>query len=439
VDLKGDNIEIYVNFENALGHTYCTQCVDKPNVTGTSDTDDGTQLLEFSWVITNEVTASKGTVKFSVCVKVLNSSNEITNEWYTVPFEGKILRGINVTDETTEVVVYPTSSMALLMSKVAEFEASLDDYAGYTKDETNAKFEALDLKYALQTTVNAIIAPNTAGNAGQILRSKGSSNKPEWVTLSDSMININSSIGSGVYTGTSNLTNHLIAIYNKLGTIPTGITTENIKHDDGSADGIWLDTFLMGLQNQVNNSVSDVALSGNTLTFTRNNGSNIPISIPTNTKEWKPVTMKKYDDSSDMTIDEVVSSVANTSFLASSMGGSGYFIFKFEDETLHQYKYYMGYVNLDNSDKLYNGYSYLKGLVANIVQNPGTEGSTINRYEEYLRIKFTDYNTSGINNSIDLTFCVVIDNKIYENHHSYYDGMPEFLLLTFKGAWRLDI
>lgn len=294
VDLKGSNIEIYVNFENALGNVYRTQCVDKPIIKDSTDVDDGTTPLEFSWVISNEVTAARGTVKFSICVEVLNAEKEITNEWYTIPFEGKILKGVYVSDTTNEVVIHPQASMALLMSRVAEFEEFLSDYAGYTKRETDSMFTALESKYALQDTVNKIISPASTGVNGQLLKSNGYGAKPTWVTLNSDMVSIDSSIGNGLVFGSLNLSNHLKAIYEALDKAPThsdiaeavkqvAIGDLNITSGDISHNGSDLNQYLVNLSTELINKTDEcfvgVDLTNGYLTFTRNNGTKSNITL----------------------------------------------------------------------------------------------------------------------------------------------------------------
>lgn len=492
VDLKGSNIEIYVNFENALGNTYRTQCVDKPVIKDSTDIDDGTTPLEFSWVISNEVTAARGTVKFSICVEVLNDGKEITNEWYTIPFEGKILKGVYVSDTTNEVIIHPQASMALLMSRVAEFESFLDDYAGYTKSETEAKFTALESKYALQETVNKIISPTSTGTNGQLLKSNGYGAKPTWVTLNSDMVAIDSSIGNGLVSGSLNLSNHLKAIYEALDQAPThddiadavkqvaigdlNITSGDISHN-GSDLNQYLTTLYDNLDGRVKTSFCDVKLDQNTIKFTKDDTTETWISLTSmNVKhgtKWLGSivdTITNYANDSfceaeanggsiifktnggstsqlplNLTSNHIshggesLNSVINVlqkanwkpcSNLDSIKDCSGYYIvnYKHSNGDIHSY---FGYVNININ---YTSDSYLRGRIY-FTKNDNSE--TYTEHEELLRVsvEVDEYGVSDVTVILydkvngSLNNGVVVSNKLNSNAED----------LVFQGVWRLDI
>ena len=89
----GDNIDLstmhlYVNYQNANGErsAYLVEDVQ---------TDE--DYITFSWLISPNVTAYKGQIKYIVCAK-----NGATAEWNTTLAEGTVLEGLEATEEIVE-------------------------------------------------------------------------------------------------------------------------------------------------------------------------------------------------------------------------------------------------------------------------------------------------------------------------------------------------
>lgn len=86
----GDNIDLstmhlYINYQNANGDKY-------PYLVEDVQTDG--DYITFSWLISPDVVAYKGQIKYIVCAK-----NGATAEWNTTLAEGTVLEGLEATDE----------------------------------------------------------------------------------------------------------------------------------------------------------------------------------------------------------------------------------------------------------------------------------------------------------------------------------------------------
>lgn len=88
--IVGDNIDLsalqlYINYENGNGEkdAYMVQDVSV----------DG-NYIAFSWILSRNVMAYKGTVKFIVCAKRVDSSGNLSSEWNTTIAEGTVIEGL---------------------------------------------------------------------------------------------------------------------------------------------------------------------------------------------------------------------------------------------------------------------------------------------------------------------------------------------------------
>lgn len=91
--IVGDNIDLstmhlYINYQNANGEKSAYLVEDVQT--------DG-NYITFSWLISPNVTAYKGQIKYIVCGK-----NGATAEWNTTLTEGTVLEGLEATDEVVE-------------------------------------------------------------------------------------------------------------------------------------------------------------------------------------------------------------------------------------------------------------------------------------------------------------------------------------------------
>ena len=89
----GDSIDLttlhlYINYQNANGKKY-------PYLV--EDVQPDGDYITFSWLISQDVVAYKGTVKFVMCAK---KGTEL--EWNTTLAEGTVLEGLEATDEVVE-------------------------------------------------------------------------------------------------------------------------------------------------------------------------------------------------------------------------------------------------------------------------------------------------------------------------------------------------
>lgn len=93
--IVGDNIDLstmhlYVNYQNANGERSAYLVEDVQT--------DG-NYITFSWLISPNVTAYKGQIKYIVCAK---KGDEKNSEWNTTLAEGTVLEGLEATDEVVE-------------------------------------------------------------------------------------------------------------------------------------------------------------------------------------------------------------------------------------------------------------------------------------------------------------------------------------------------
>lgn len=93
--IVGDNIDLstmhlYVNYQNANGERSAYLVEDVQT--------DG-NYITFSWLISPNVTAYKGQIKYIVCAK---KGDEKISEWNTTLAEGTVLEGLEATDEVVE-------------------------------------------------------------------------------------------------------------------------------------------------------------------------------------------------------------------------------------------------------------------------------------------------------------------------------------------------
>lgn len=96
--IVGDNIDLstmhlYINYQNANGQKY-------PYLVEDVQTDS--DYITFTWLISPDVVAYKGQIKFIVCAKKADSSGNLVNEWNTTLAEGTVLEGLEVAGEVAE-------------------------------------------------------------------------------------------------------------------------------------------------------------------------------------------------------------------------------------------------------------------------------------------------------------------------------------------------
>lgn len=130
--IVGDNIDLsalqlYINYENGNGEkdAYMVQDVSV----------DG-NYSAFSWILSRNVMAYKGTVKFIVCAKRVDSSGNLSSEWNTTIAEGTVIEGL-------ETVPYIAGNNS--------------DVIGYLLDRMD-EVEKLTTPETMQKYVNAYLA-----------------------------------------------------------------------------------------------------------------------------------------------------------------------------------------------------------------------------------------------------------------------------------------
>lgn len=127
IDLTIDTVKIFIDFKNAHNKTYIYECTDK-----TVEEESVT----FSWLLTDTVTAEKGTVEFTVCVKNYNTDGSLENEWHTVPFTGVVLKGIDTNNAST--IINDKTVETTIQDKVdVAFEELKDEIQNEINDGLN--------------------------------------------------------------------------------------------------------------------------------------------------------------------------------------------------------------------------------------------------------------------------------------------------------------
>lgn len=126
--IVGDNIDLTaltlrVNYQNANGDK------DYDSVEDVAETSDGSGIITFSWSLSREVTAYKGTVTFTICA-VKKTGVEITNEWNTIPATGKVAEGLEVSKQDS-------NDITLLRGDTFSATLTIQDESGvsYIPDE----------------------------------------------------------------------------------------------------------------------------------------------------------------------------------------------------------------------------------------------------------------------------------------------------------------
>lgn len=132
---EGVTISVYINYKNASNEPYIQECSD---VAAVANTD----TVTFSWLVTNRATNTKGEVKFNVCVKKF-VDGQLTNEWHTTTFTGKVLDGIDVTAKTPEVITHDTVTLQALTIQVQSYAAQIAGY-GESVDALNETLSDVD-------------------------------------------------------------------------------------------------------------------------------------------------------------------------------------------------------------------------------------------------------------------------------------------------------
>lgn len=91
--IVGDNIDLstlhlYINYQNGNGNKDSYMIQDMA-VNG--------DYITFSWVLSRNVAAYKGTIRFVFCAKKADSSGNLVNEWNTTVAEGEVIEGLEAT------------------------------------------------------------------------------------------------------------------------------------------------------------------------------------------------------------------------------------------------------------------------------------------------------------------------------------------------------
>ena len=114
--IVGDNIDLstlhlYINYQNGNGNKDSYMIQDMA-VSG--------EYITFSWILSRNVTAYKGTVRFIFCAKKADGSGNLTNEWNTTVAEGQVIEGLESTASVVENNPDIIEQMLTLLKNVSD-------------------------------------------------------------------------------------------------------------------------------------------------------------------------------------------------------------------------------------------------------------------------------------------------------------------------------
>lgn len=112
----GDNIDLstlhlYINYQNGNGNKDSYMIQDMA-VSG--------DYITFSWVLSRNVAAYKGTVRFVFCAKKADSSGNLVNEWNTTVAEGEVIEGLEATATVADSNPDIIEQMLTLLKNVSD-------------------------------------------------------------------------------------------------------------------------------------------------------------------------------------------------------------------------------------------------------------------------------------------------------------------------------
>lgn len=114
--IVGDNIDLstlhlYINYQNGNGNKDSYMIQDMA-VSG--------DYITFSWVLSRNVAAYKGTVRFIFCAKKADSSGNLVNEWNTTVAEGEVIEGLEATTTVADNNPDIIEQMLTLLKNVSD-------------------------------------------------------------------------------------------------------------------------------------------------------------------------------------------------------------------------------------------------------------------------------------------------------------------------------
>lgn len=138
IDLSA--LQLYINYENGNGEKDAYMVQDA--------SVDG-NYITFSWILSRNVTAYRGTVKFIVCAKKADSSGNLSNEWNTTIAEGTVIEGLEtvpyIAENNPDVIGYlldrmdeveklitPETMQKYVNAYLAEHKIETNPYIGKT-------------------------------------------------------------------------------------------------------------------------------------------------------------------------------------------------------------------------------------------------------------------------------------------------------------------
>lgn len=114
--IVGDNIDLstlhlYINYQNGNGNKDSYMIQDMA-VSG--------EYITFSWVLSRNVVAYKGIVRFIFCAKKADSSGNLVNEWNTTVAEGEVIEGLEATTTVADNNPDIIEQMLTLLKNVSD-------------------------------------------------------------------------------------------------------------------------------------------------------------------------------------------------------------------------------------------------------------------------------------------------------------------------------
>lgn len=263
--IVGDNIDLstmhlYVNYQNANGEKSAYLVEDVQT--------DG-DYITFSWLISPNVTAYKGQIKYIVCAK-----NGATAEWNTTLAEGTVLEGMEATEEIVEKNPDIIEQILARLDSVTEIpqekvSSAVEEYMAKNPINIPKKLPnpykltfagAVTAEYDGSGAVTVTIPEASGGSSGTVRVEKGSADTT--VTLEPNKLYIFPEMASLTYTlaepADASVANEYHFVF-KSGSTATELvhpSTVNVGNFSIDANKVYEVSILEGLLTSQNWSVS---------------------------------------------------------------------------------------------------------------------------------------------------------------------------------------
>jgi hypothetical protein len=301
--IVGDNIDLstlhlYINYQNGNGNKDSYMIQDMA-VSG--------DYITFSWVLSRNVAAYKGTVRFVFCAKKADSSGNLVNEWNTTVAEGEVIEGLEATTTVADNNPDIIEQMLTLLENVSDepvFTEARTRENVTNGDKVPVLWGKVKKWFAdLGTAAFCKVVNNltTAAEGGVLDARQGKE-------LNDALAKLNKLMGSADISGIGNgtVTGALLTLNSKQSKTVSVSNATTIQELVNSATGGTNILFhLAGAGYTGSDLPNDEKYKyGSGIVFYRNSGSCKIVLIPEELKPvWKMSTWTKWKDFANNIVD----------------------------------------------------------------------------------------------------------------------------------------